>query len=617
MASIPRFRKTAGLSLVALGALGVVLAPRPALACGGFFCGQQPVDQTAERILFEVGQDSVTMTTQISFSGDAADFAWILPLSAVPDPNSLAVYHQQALNALDANSGPVFNPPQGGGCIVNYGSPTAAGVDDADQESDPGVTVYIRQEVGDYDVAVIESTDPALLIDWLHEQGFRITAAMEPYIERYTSEGMKFLALKLQDAATVQDIKPFRFTLPGTAPSIPLRMTALAAEPEMSIVAFVLADGRYEGKNWANLEIPDSEIRYNRNSYSYGGTNWPNLVAQAVDAANGQGWVTEYAGPSESYAGLVRSQVEGGSFGTQDDAEAAAELLSALEAHPYLTRLYTRVSAEEMTSDPVFGRSSLGDVARQHQLSRYVDGVDQCPNDLSVSSDPCDFATCGAGGLCRAVSVDAPSVPSSTPLLSAGCACVPGATARVTRAPDGSPTVICQDGRMSFLNPGDRDTEGSDALPDTCASFSCGEHGQCISMNLTPTCVCDQGFVAVGSIDASGVRSARCVEPDEPVPTTFYAKRLLALPPELPGGRSIQVAAVLPPLPSNPTEPIPSGFPMPRGDATGSSSSGNPTASGAGGDGGCALTSRAAPTTGLLGLLLAATGLRGRRRGRR
>jgi hypothetical protein len=68
----------------------------------GFFCGRQPVDQTAERISFEVGADSVTMTTQISFRGEAPDFAWVLPLGEVPLEGSLAVFHQRALNALDA-----------------------------------------------------------------------------------------------------------------------------------------------------------------------------------------------------------------------------------------------------------------------------------------------------------------------------------------------------------------------------------------------------------------------------------------------------------------------------------------------------------------------------------
>jgi len=554
-------------------ALGAALHALPAAACGGFFCGRQPVDQTAERILFEVGQDSVTMTTQISYSGAAEDFAWVLPLSAVPDPNSLAVTQLKALVALDANSGPQFVVPNDPACnqYVLYPQANAGGVDYDDASAGPPpVEVYIRQTVGDYDVAVIESADPAALIAWLRDEGFRITAPIEPYIERYTSEGLKFLALKLIDAADVTDIKPFRFTLPGTTPTIPLRMTALAAEPEMSILAFVLADQRFEGKNWPNVEIADDQIRWSPYSVFGGnGNNWASLVAQSVDAAGGQGWVTELAGPTANYAEQVRLQVEGGNFATDEDRLAADELLAALTAHPYMTRLYTRLSAEEMSSDPVLGRTSLGDVSNQHQLSRFVNGEDMCID--MTSTDPCDFSTCGAGGLCRPVTQYSDRNAITPPV--AGCACVPGATARATFAPDGTPTVICQDGRMSFLNAGDRETPDADVVPDACAGYDCGEHGQCTAMNMTPTCVCDQGYVAVGTIDGSGTRRMSCVTPDEPVPTSFYDKRLPALS-ELGGGRTVDIPSVMPATP----EPTSEDFPMPR--SSGASSGGCSVAAG-------------------------------------
>lgn len=85
------------------------------------------------------------------------------------------------------------------------------------------------------------------------------------------------------------------------------------------------------------------------------------------------------------------------------------------------------------------------------QLSRIVNGVDQCSMDGSGSTDPCDFATCGAGGFCRAVPASDVGLVGAPAALVAGCACLPGATARPTFAPDGSGTVICQDGRLSFL----------------------------------------------------------------------------------------------------------------------------------------------------------------------
>jgi MYXO-CTERM domain-containing protein len=158
------------------------------------------------------------------------------------------------------------------------------------------------------------------------------------------------------------------------------------------------------------------------------------------------------------------------------------------------------------------------------------------------------------------------SVDPTAPV--AGCACWAGATARLTTAPDGSTTVICQDGRLSFLNPGDREDDGVETLPDPCAGFSCGDNGQCISMNLTPTCVCDQGYVAVGQIDSDGARKMNCVKPTQAVDAAFYANTLPALPKELPGGREVKLTEPEPmPMPGNTTletSTPPLNFPMPR-----------------------------------------------------
>jgi hypothetical protein len=547
----PTLRHVLGLALAC--SLSLPLTPAPAQACGGFFCGRTaptPVDQVAERILFEVDADRVTMTTQITYEGDAADFAWVLPLGEVPLEGSLAVFHQDALDALDNGTFPIFMPPLNGLCYLNGTYCSGCNRDSQVRPGDLGVTVHVRAEVGEYDVAVIESPDPAALITWLRREGYRITPAMHPYIEKYTREGLKFLALKLLETANVNALRPFRFSLPGTTPTIPLRMTALAAEPEMGIVVFVLADQRFEGKNWPNLTIPEDQIRYGRSLPLR--TNWPSLVARAVDAAGGQGWVTELAGPT--------SAVSLSSPNNEDTAEALAafdQLNDSLERHVYLTRLYTRLSAEEMLSDPVLGRSSLGDVPRQRDLSQMLDGIDQCQDDTRASEKPCDFATCGAGGVCAPVAWSVSAYGS--PTRSAGCACVPGATARKTIAPDGSDTVVCQDGRMSFLNPGDREEGRTDVLPDTCAGVSCGEHGKCVAMNMTPTCVCDQGYVAALDPRPDSSTALTCVEPDEPVPPGFYEQRLAALPPELPGGRELDVEALL----ARAGAPLGADFPMP------------------------------------------------------
>jgi hypothetical protein len=213
-------------------------------------------------------------------------------------------------------------------------------------------------------------------------------------------------------------------------------------------------------------------------------------------------------------------------------------------------------------------------------------------------------------------------VSGGSPRLSlAGCACLPGATARPTFAPDGTPTVICQDGRLSFLNAGDRETETSDALPDACAGFSCGRNGQCVAMNMTPTCVCDQGFVAIPAAASPEVqRGITCIRPPELVPASFYEGRLPALPDELPGGRQVMITEPMPmtgdgdgdPTLPDPTYSEPPGtFPMPRVNPellTGSS-----------GNSGCSVVAARQATSiapWLIVLALAALGSRRLRRAR-
>jgi MYXO-CTERM domain-containing protein len=92
-------------------------------------------------------------------------------------------------------------------------------------------------------------------------------------------------------------------------------------------------------------------------------------------------------------------------------------------------------------------------------------------------------------------------------------------------------------------------------------------------MNMTPTCVCDQGFVAVGGIDAAGARAMNCVTPPELVPPSFYQRALAPLPEALPGGRPVTITDPAPMQSTgeggeNPDviPPASVDFPMPRFD---------------------------------------------------
>jgi hypothetical protein len=535
-----------------IAVLGLLLAAtmalaRPvALACGGFFCSSTPVDQNAERVVFKIRDDGKTdMVVQITYQGKAEDFAWLLPLAEPPAEADLGTFPQQALTSLDAQTGVSVQQPcffgglLGGGFAGGGGPLNAAPVPDA-------VEVYVRAQIGTYDVAVIGSADPEATAEWLRTNGFRISDAMLGFIKLYTAEGMKFLALKLLPDKTVNDITPFKLTLPGETPGIPLRLSAVAAEPEMGIVAWILGKQRYEPANAEELTIDNKDLRFDSSTFK---SNWVALVARAADAVQGRGFVVENAQPVEPLRQLAQN-----SFTSTPEQEAAQKaLLDLFAGTTYLTRLYTRLSPEEMTYDPTFRRSNKGDVSRIRTIPNdNNDGGLQCSLPLPPS-DPCDFVACGALGLCRSVESDGQTV--------AACACADGATARATFVPDGNAadfakTVSCIDKRLSYLNPGDRNAAG-EALPDPCVGVDCGGHGKCVAMNMTPTCECEHGYVAEGIVAADGSRSARCLKPALSVPDEFYNRRAMPRDPSLPLGRDEVIA--VPTSPSDDADPVPEG----------------------------------------------------------
>ena len=68
------------LTRTAVAALAL-LTSADALACGGFFCSSQPIDQSKERIIFGVDSREGTVEThvQIFYQGTAESFSWVLP----------------------------------------------------------------------------------------------------------------------------------------------------------------------------------------------------------------------------------------------------------------------------------------------------------------------------------------------------------------------------------------------------------------------------------------------------------------------------------------------------------------------------------------------------------
>jgi hypothetical protein len=325
-------------------ALGVAMHATPARACGGCFHGENlnltPEREsvvTDHRMAFSISRAQTILWDQIRYTGDPVEFAWVLPIR----PGARVELSNDAfLAALDASTQPVVVPPQitcppvsyssyggssgsfgggGGGGGFGCGGTSSASAGFADPSSDfadggtytdagivPGfqgndvVTVENQDVIGPYETVTVHATNGQGLEDWLTLNHFAIPPALVPTIQAYTREGFDFLALKLAPGAGVRAMRPVRIVSPGADPTMPLRMVAAGIGANVGITLFVIGEGRYRTQNFPDVTIDPTLLTW---TPAQSQSNYKGLVMTALQAGNGNGFLTEYAGHPQLSAG--------------------------------------------------------------------------------------------------------------------------------------------------------------------------------------------------------------------------------------------------------------------------------------------------------------------------
>ena len=446
----------------------LALLPGAAAACGGLFCGGSLTVQSGERILFEVpGDGTISVTVGIQYFGDPDEFSWVVPVSETPD---LTVTHPGFLALLDAATQPVITYPDATCIPGNCEACDGAGTEDSSGATSD-VHVLDLEPVGPYEPEVISSDDAGALTDWLEANDYRVTSAMEPMIAEYVASGMKFLGLKLTPGTNPGNIAPLRMTYSGTVPTVPLRLTAVAADNDTPITVLVAGSGTYVAGNWPGFRVDPTNVR--ASTYS-GATNYSALVRWRVNQRGGRAWVTEMAGPSRR----VLDELEELNLDGQDGFDEVEELVGR---HAYITRFFTHISPWEMTSDPTFVLGPNAELGRDIDLSGRAT-QDYCGTGYG---DPvlaeCSMTYCGPGDCVSWL--DPLDVEEGWNIPSTGCACPDG-----WAATGGAAGATCA--RI------DADSVGG----DPCASNPqiCGESGVCVGINGRAACVCSPGEAWVG-----------------------------------------------------------------------------------------------------------------------
>jgi hypothetical protein len=305
-----------------------------ASACGGCVVppNQTASDITDERMLLAVSPQQTTLYDQIRYAGNPESFAWVLPIQGTVDVGLSA---DVLFASIDGLTQTTINPP-----VVACPGPPAECLNDArfsaagsagEASPNGGVDVLKQENVGPYATVQIRSTDPNALTTWLVENGFQIKPEEKPIIEQYVKEGYDFLALKLKPNEGVNSMRPVRVSTQGASLSLPLRMAAVGTGAKVGITIWVVAEGRYEPKNFPFFRIEDNELTWD---FAQGSSNYSDLRTQKEAQFGGRGW--ELQSSLTLAQQIIRTRIESGgsAFGQFGGATPAPAVNDYLAIEP-------------------------------------------------------------------------------------------------------------------------------------------------------------------------------------------------------------------------------------------------------------------------------------------
>jgi hypothetical protein len=279
--------------------------------------------------------------------------------------------------------------------------------------------------------------DPAAAaVEWLTENGYDVPDSAKTLLGPYLADGMYLLALRLTKGSDVGSIRPIVLTYEADAPMIPIKLTAVAANDDMGVMTWALSGSRAVPFNYNALELNEARIDWFTSATNYnqvvteaadaaGGQGFVTEFAGSTSTLAGVVWGD---GDEDTWRSIRNTtyrsfdeifQSTYGTYGSYDGfwdgAEDAvtlpegvtsadfrlcptcfggvtfspSEFLDALEksviepmrrvqklidAQPYATRLYSTLSAGDMTLDPVFVfNPELPDISNVHQAERVIE----------------------------------------------------------------------------------------------------------------------------------------------------------------------------------------------------------------------------------------------------
>ncbi|KAA0006757.1 MAG: DUF2330 domain-containing protein [Thermoplasmata archaeon] len=132
-------------------------------------------------IFFDNGNEKLIL--QVRYEGNVSDFGWIVPLPSVPDMEKVDAEIFYELSTLTSNEN------------INFG----------DHSWKDGVSLIKQEQVGIYNVSIVNATNASLLIQWAEKHGYILPEGIDEAVQYYIEKKWCFALMKIDIEAYIKE----------------------------------------------------------------------------------------------------------------------------------------------------------------------------------------------------------------------------------------------------------------------------------------------------------------------------------------------------------------------------------------------------------------------------
>ena len=300
------------MNRILLGLGGLLCAPAASAFCGTYIGGvDDSLYNDVSQVVLARQQGQTTLTLANDYSGDLSEFAMVIPVPVVLQPDDVRTVEGDLVATVAKFSEPRevaytcddFKPARsqsGLGCVDELSINASADSGSAQPPSD--VVIESSFSVGIYDIVVLSAEESSSLMEWLSTNGYGVDASAEALLGEYIDSGAYFFAAKVDigdqlagDPEQSTWLEPLQFTYPSEAFSLPIRLGTLNSRGSQDVLIYAFTDpasGSVGISNYPEVNIPrdcmlgpDSDM-----------TDYVNAEFDlAIDNEGGSAWMLEHS----------------------------------------------------------------------------------------------------------------------------------------------------------------------------------------------------------------------------------------------------------------------------------------------------------------------------------